>query len=137
VTHQATHIPIVALSRLLERRAMTDSKRYKVFYCFYGTGKDVPADEPIEMDQADICTELLGALDQEDDFFGLIDVDGTTLQVIYETSKDRYWVEIPRPQQGGSYGRHLSFEGIAALFEALPAKLSLEAFPEFEFQSWS
>jgi hypothetical protein len=116
---------------------MTELKRYKVFYCFYGTGKSVDADHPVEMHEADIYSEMLGGLEEQDDFFGLIDSSGTTLQVMYDKEHDRFWIEIPAPDEGGAYGQYLSFDDITDQFKNLPAIFSRASFPAFTFQSWA
>jgi hypothetical protein len=81
-------------------------------------------------------TELLGSLADDGDFIGLIDNRGTTLQVMYDAGDDTYFVEVPSPQRGGSYGARLSFDALTDLFKALPSELGPESLPLLQFRSW-
>jgi hypothetical protein len=116
--------------------SMADLKTYRVFYTFYGSDRSVVAAEAIPMNEADIYSELLGSLADDGDFIGLIDDRGTTLQVMYEADDDAYWVEVPSPQRGGSYGARLSFDALVDLFKALPGEFGPESLPLFQFRSW-
>jgi hypothetical protein len=111
-------------------------KRYRVFFCFCATGRSVDADDAIEMNEADIYSELLGQLTEEGDFIGLMDANEVTLQVMYEKAADRFWVEIPCPDKGGSYGRHLHFDELVDLFKGLPANFSPSELPSLVFDAW-
>jgi hypothetical protein len=115
---------------------MADLKTYRVFYTFYGSDRSVVPGEAIPMNEADIYSELLGSLAEDGDFIGLIDNGGTTLQVMYDAADDAYWVEVPSPQRGGSYGARLSFDAVADLFKALPSEFGPKSLPLLQFQSW-
>ena len=80
--------------------------------------------------------DLLASLSSEGDFFGLYDEKATCLQVRFEEGPDRYWVEVPRPDLGGSYGAHFAFKDAARIFEDLPRLFPDSGFPGFEFISW-
>jgi hypothetical protein len=88
------------------------------------------------MTEADIYSEMLGSLAEDGDFFGLIDARGTTLQVMYEAKDGTFWVETPRPQEGGSYGVSLTFDQVNDLFKALPSEFSPASLPCLKFRSW-
>ncbi|MDJ0917675.1 MAG: hypothetical protein QNJ05_07920 [Woeseiaceae bacterium] len=79
--------------------------------------------------------ELLASLSSEGDFFGLTDADGTCLRFSFEDERNRYWLEVPRPDLSGSYGAHLSFEGAARIVENLPTLFPITGFDGFEFSS--
>ena len=112
-------------------------KQFKVFYAFQESGRQVPADAPVEMLEADIYSELLGEFERDRDFIGLIDSAGVTLQVLYEADHDQYWVELPEPAMSGSHGRYFSFDELADLLRNLPECFTISAFPGLEFQSWA
>ena len=80
--------------------------------------------------------DLLASLSSEGDFFGLFDERETCLQVRFEDAPNRYWVEVPRPDLGGSFGAHLVFEDAVEIFENLPEVFPDSGFPGFEFISW-
>lgn len=88
------------------------------------------------MNEADIYSELLGSLADDGDFIGLIDDRGETLQVMYEAADDAYWVEVPSPRLGGSYGARLSFDAVVDLFETLPSEFGPESLPSLQFHPW-
>jgi hypothetical protein len=79
---------------------------------------------------------MLGGLDEDGDFFGLIDDEGTTLQVMYSGDDDSYWIEIPRPDKRGSFGCRLSFDLITDVFKVLPARFSQATLPMLKFEAW-
>ncbi|MCB9616915.1 MAG: hypothetical protein H6722_31150 [Sandaracinus sp.] len=105
----------------------------RVFYCFYGTGETVT--EPRPTDAADLVG-YVDRLTHDRDFVGVVDDGGTTLQVMYEADDDRYWVEIPVPKEGGSYGRHLDHTALRALFMQLPERFEPGAFDGLRFEAW-
>ena len=80
--------------------------------------------------------DLLASLSSDGDFFGLIDERETCLQVRFEDEANRYWIEVPRPDLGGSYGAYFSFDDAAQIFEKLPALFPDIGFPGFEFTAW-
>lgn len=88
------------------------------------------------MGLAGIYTDVFPALKEDREFFGLVDSEGTTLQAMYDSERDTYWFEVPRPDLGGSYGADLSFDAAMDLIKSLDGTLPLEGFDGFEFQSW-
>jgi hypothetical protein len=112
---------------------------YKLFYCFNGEESDdaeVSAEDPIVLDDVQELPSLLSRAVTDGDFLGLTDADGNTLQLMYEGDEDRYWLEIPVPAQGGSYGKHYSLDGIREVFRALPPRFDVAEFPGLRFESW-
>lgn len=112
---------------------------YKLFYCFYGEeteDAEVSAGDPIVLDDQNLLPSLISRAVTDGDFLGLTDTDGNTLQLMYEGDEDRYWLEIPVPAQGGSYGQHYSLDRIREVFRALPPRFEAAAFPDFRFESW-
>lgn len=108
--------------------------KYRVFYCQYETGKSVTSDDGLVLDLAVVCDQLLPEL-SPGDFLGVVDAGGTTVQTAVE--KDHWWVEIPAPDEGGSYGKKLpGREAAVAFFRHLPEIFRVADFPELAFQSW-
>lgn len=64
-----------------------------------------------------------------------VDHKGNTLQIMMEEDKS-YWVELPCPDEEGSYGKRTSMEDISSLLGSLPLLFEKEKFPGFEFNSW-
>ena len=80
--------------------------------------------------------DLLAQLTRKGDFLGIIDSDGKTLQMMYDADDDRYWIEIPSPENDGSYGCDMTLEQIAGLVEALPQRFAPAMLPGAEFRRW-
>jgi len=109
---------------------------YKSFYHFYEDEKEQDPENPIQINHNDIKSQLLDSLKHDGDFFGLVDENNNTLQVIYDSDEDTYWVEIPVPEKKGSYGIVLFYDELIKLLEILPPLFDPKSFPDFEFGKW-
>ncbi|QDV15430.1 hypothetical protein Pan153_00440 [Gimesia panareensis] len=107
---------------------------YQAFYCCYNTNEVVSPEEACEMDLDIAGDRILELLQGDDDFFGLIDENDTTLQFL--RNGDLIWMEIPIPDQKGSFGKHIPIDEVGSLIAGLPARIDLNDFPEMEFQPW-
>jgi len=110
--------------------------RYDVFYCFHAADEFVPSDTPVLMGLNRIAGEMIDRLKSDQDFIGLVDANGTTLQVLYHLTGDHYWMEIPSPEQNGAYGAFVDRQKLRMAVENLPEFFTLDAFPEFSFEPW-
>lgn len=109
---------------------------YSVFFSIQAIGRAVDSANPESCSGKDTIMDLLASLSSEGDFFGLFDEKDTCLQVRFEDGLNRYWVEVPRPDLGGSYGAHFDFEDAARIFANLPELFPDSGFAGFEFISW-
>ncbi len=109
---------------------------YGVFFSIEALGRRVDSSSPEYCTGTDTAIELLSSLSSDGDFFGLIDEDGTCLQVRFEDEENRYWLEVPRPDLSGSYGAHFSFEAASNAVENLAGLIPDTGFDGFEFTSW-
>ena len=107
---------------------------YQAFYYCEQTNEYVSPEDACEMDLALAQERALNYLQGDDDFFGLIDESGTTLQ--FAKTSDSIWMEIPVPAERGSYGKHISLAEVSPLIGALPAFIVLSDFSEMEFHLW-
>jgi len=110
--------------------------KYTVFYCFYDLDQDATSDDGIECEKDQLVEKLLDPISADEDFFGLVDSEGTTLQAMYDEEDDQFWLEIPSVEEQGSYGQYRSRDEIRALLSDPPAIFKVEDFPGFEFMSW-
>lgn len=110
--------------------------RYGVYYALHDRGQSIPSDRTVDMEIADIASQVLPALDGDGDYMGLVDQNGTTLQFIYYQESDRFWVEIPFLDEKASHGRWMNFEDCAELLRDLPKTFSIKAFSGFEYHPW-
>ena len=111
--------------------------KFRVFYYLHNSPEDeVTAEQGVEMEHADIYTELFGGLEVHNDFFGMVDAQGAILQVMYHEEKDSYWFEIPVESEGGSYGRFIDFDEAVDFIKRLPSTFEVARFPSFEFEPW-
>jgi hypothetical protein len=109
----------------------------QTFYSIDALLEDVPSEKPVGLTPETVYVDLLAHLSQDGDFLGVIDETGTTLQVMYDAENDSYWIEIPDPTVGGSYGCKLSFVQVHEVFKNLPKFFSKTMIKGMEFQSWT
>ena len=109
---------------------------HTVFFCIDAIGREVESADAESCSGSDTALELLAALAVEGDFFGLIDPKSVCLQVRYESEEDPYWIEVPRPDLGGSFGARCSYERATQLLGELPEMFPETGFSGFEFSSW-
>lgn len=114
----------------------TDGSLFGVFYCFNATGSEVPSDRPVAMSVNHLVNDLMTEVSTDRDFIGLTDTSGTTLQFMFHASDDRFWVEIPCPEEGGSYGAFFNRAELESTLRSLSDTIDRSAFSEFVFQSW-
>lgn len=107
---------------------------YKVFYHCYSREVSAEADDNATMSAAEIVAQFPEILLKPDDFFGIVDANGVTLQFM-RNRVERVWMEIPCPEKEGSYGNHTNLQAALEVLKQLP-----ESFEELKnglvFQSW-
>jgi len=109
---------------------------FKVFYCFYKNDEVVNDEENVSMKLEDIHGKLLDQLAEDGDFFGVIDSDNNTFQVLYDAEENIYWGEIPVPEKEGSMGSFFTKEDLTELLKNLKEPFDANDFPNFEFMEW-
>jgi uncharacterized membrane protein YgcG len=109
---------------------------YRVFYLFNRTGESVSSASAVEMSAKAIREQLLPRLRTEDDFIGLIDAADNILQVLCESTPNRFWVELPVDAARASYGRYVSFSELAELISDLPQVFDRADIPSLEYRPW-
>jgi len=110
--------------------------QFSVFYCFNATNEEVPSNSSVSLDIENVVSQLLPKMTSESDFLGIVDSEGTTVQFMLHRSENRVWMEIPTPEEKGSYGTNLSPDDLPSTIKSLPTRFCVEDFPEFRFQSW-
>jgi hypothetical protein len=109
---------------------------YRVFYLFDRSGDAISSASAVEMSARAICEQLLPRLQTEDDYLGLIDTQETILQILYEPSEHRYWVELPVDAAKASYGRYMGLDELREFILTLPEVFEREAIPGLEYRPW-
>lgn len=109
---------------------------YKVFYFFERSGESVSSASALEMSAGDIRKQLLRRLQGEDDYLGILDVQGNILQIIPEPDRSSFWVELPMDAAKASYGRHMSMEELDDLICSLPRLFDQEQIPSLNYKPW-
>lgn len=107
---------------------------YQAFYCCYSTDEVVSPEDACDMALSLARQRAPELLQGDDDFFGLIDEFGTTLQ--FARSGDTIWMEIPVPAKRGSYGKYIPCTEVGPLIGNLPPHIDLNEFSEMKFQPW-
>ncbi len=107
---------------------------YNVFYHCYSREVSAEADDNATMSAAEIVAQFPEILLKPDDFFGIVDANGVTLQFM-RNRVERVLMEIPFPEKEGSYGNHTNLQAALEVLKQLP-----ESFEELKnglvFQSW-
>lgn len=109
---------------------------YRVFYYFDRSGETVSSGSAIEMSIKAIREQLLGRLASADDFLGLIDDRDNVLQILFEPSGKRFWVELPVDAARASYGRYMSLTELEELILSLPRIFDRSQIPDLEYKPW-
>ncbi|MDU2938159.1 MAG: hypothetical protein E7B59_03180 [Enterobacteriaceae bacterium] len=119
------------------------SNEYDVFWNFYAAedneigAPSVSSDDPMRMTLDVVCDELLPQLHfADDDFLGITDASGTTLQVCVTTDEDAFWIEIPSVEAQGSYGKECDRGELVELFRHVQEKINISDYPDFQFRPW-
>lgn len=110
--------------------------KYEVFCDLRAAGVRRSPEAAVAIDEADIYSEYFGRMSSDRDFVGIIDANGTTLQMMYHAADDTYWMELPVPAKQGSFGAQLTFDEVVDILKALPREFSAAAFPMLRFQRW-
>lgn len=108
---------------------------YHVFYFCQASGDDVPGSDPQPAGASEIPALARRMLRDSDDFFGVVDGMGTTLQIAV-VDEDEFLVEVPDPEQSGSYSAYLDGIEVFTLLESLPYRFGADTVPRAKFQRW-
>jgi len=110
---------------------------FRVFYYFERSGESVESTSPIEMGAKSIGVELLGRLQCDDDYLGIMDTRDNVLQILRAPGEDdRYWVELPLDQARASYGRFMRFAEVEEFVLGLPPVLDRSRISGMEYRPW-
>ena len=109
--------------------------QYKVFYSFQDFNEEKLDDVAVEM-ELDDAISLLEKMTVDGDFLGFIDAENNTFQLMYDAEGDAFWVEIPDPDQQGSYGAVFIRDELEPLLSAIKPIFKAEDYPIFEFEAW-
>ena len=107
---------------------------YRAFYCCQSTNEVVQSADAYEIELDWARNIVWDILRDDGDFFGLTDDAGTTVQFMRE--KGSVWMEIPSPDDRGSYGKYIDVSEVGAAIVSLPPKLSHQGMDGLEFQAW-
>jgi len=87
-----------------------------VSYCVYQNDDCIESAKAI--DKSDVSVIVEGVITGEKDFIVFEDKQGTSIQ-FYVDQLDNIWVEIPRPNERGSYGKHISSDEMKLIIDDL------------------
>ncbi len=106
--------------------------QFKVFYSLQDRKDEVDSTAPVPMELSDVREDLLPRVREEGDSLGLIDSNGTTLQMKLNPGSE-YWIEIPVPEEEGSFGRQITLEEIESLFQSMPEEFDVDCIDSLDF----
>jgi hypothetical protein len=125
-------IVLLLLSTFSAAVAADDPSTLRLFYCVHAEQSCVDPSVAVAANSERILGVAGRALSSKDDFVGFIDADDTTLQ-FYVEGADFILVDMPMPEQKGSYSTHLSrakalaiIGGLSAPFARYRSELNLE-----------
>lgn len=105
---------------------------FHVFYCRQRTGDYIDSYKPAPIETSQLADLAINVLEENGDFFGLVDDDDSVLQFIYlartEDDEQPIRMEIPNMHQKDSRIRHISNAELFELLRNLPERLSTEVF---------
>lgn len=109
---------------------------FRVFYLINRSGESVSSISAVPMSARTICEQMLGRLQSEDDYLGIIDCDDRVLQVLPEPAQQRYYVEVPIEAAKASYGRYVDRAELEALIRGLPEHFDEHSIPGLTYRPW-
>jgi hypothetical protein len=108
---------------------------YKVFFTDYCEGKILESGDARVATKEDILHSMDCVLHVPDNFLGIIDSRGTTLQ--FMVCKDRsITIDIPDVSKQGSYTKISSLSDCLDLIRQMPADISTVDIDGLTFNSW-
>jgi len=90
----------------------------RVFYCIYQDDLCIKSHEPVKIDKPDINGLLNRVSVGEQNFIGFVDEDGVVIQ-FYVDAPDNIWIEIPSPEEKGSYGKQIHYREMKSIVKDL------------------
>ena len=109
--------------------------QYKIFFTDYCEGKTLDSKDARAATKEEILHSMDCVLHMPDNFLGIIDANGTTLQ--FMVRKDRsITVDIPDESKQGSYTKNASLADCLDLVRDLPAEISAANIDGLAFMSW-
>lgn len=110
--------------------------QYHIFYDAVRLDEPIEAANAITAAASEIVEDYFPLIKEDGEYLGIIDANGTTLQLMYSAEEGRYWVEVPCPGEKGSYGTFLDFEEIRGMLMTLSPTIPVKGLPEFTFKGW-
>ena len=126
----------VLLAALRLTGKVRNDMHHRVFFSFERSGKSVSSTHAVEMNARSIREQLLGQLESDDDFIGILDSRENVLQIMREPGEERYWVELPIEAARASYGRLMDRAELEALLQDLPLVLDREQIAGLKYRPW-
>jgi hypothetical protein len=116
--------------------AAAETKGLRAFYCIHSERPCNETSEDIPVSAGDALVLARRALSTKDDFVGFTDADGTTLQ-FYVEEVDSILVDMPVPQQQGSWSTHVDRARALKLIAGLGPPLSrYRSSLKLQFEKW-
>lgn len=110
--------------------------KYQAFHSICRLGDSVEATNPVTVTLQEVTDEWFPLLKEHQEYLGLVDNLGTTIQMLYNEENDNYWIKVPRADLNGSYGRRVDFNGAKTILRSLETPFPVDGFDGFEFGSW-
>ena len=108
---------------------------FKVFFSCHSTSNRVDSQNPIVHDKS-ICIDLaLQMLQDDGDFYGLIDDNNRAIQFIVNPDSS-ISMDIPIPEKQGSFTKIVSKEEVVDTLDSIKNPMDIHSIKGLEFKSW-
>ena len=107
----------------------------KAFYCCYSTDDWIDAPDARVIDGDSALAIAQRVLREPMDFIGFVDENGVTLQFFIEDS-GLVWIEVPIPEDEGSYGKTVTLREANSVIESLPSAFGKDCLPGLDYEAW-
>lgn len=107
---------------------------FSFFYDCVALDEAVPSDHPLPVTLRKVKAMLTEVLIDEGDFIGIIDDQGTTLQLLKQHGG--IWMEVPDPENEGSYGKHVTLDEARQTLDELGDTIEHYLIDGLLFEKW-
>ena len=104
----------------------------KIYYCDYGERKNIPFSKALEMDLENAVISFTEVSGYKENFWGINITDEQCIQFVYLAS-DRWLVDIPVNEKGGTFTRQCSVNECIAMITEAYTRLKLPNLSDYNF----
>lgn len=108
---------------------------YKIFFSDFTENKILDACDARQASKDEILHSMDCVLHMPNNFLGIIDKNGVTLQFMVNTDKSVY-IDIPVPKKNGSYAKTAELQSCFSIVQELDKEIVIATIDGLAFNSW-